>query len=325
MTTNLLPRNPNPRLNTGFYTSILNAQGRILNDVFVYKDKREGVEEKGGGWLVEVDANEIERLEKHVKRYRLRKKFEVKVVPEEEMRVWSIWGEEGDGWKAHSLGGEQTSENGGDIGCDDTRAPGMGRRLLLPGTKKPEVDMEETTLDEYTIRRYLKGVPEGQSELLREHALPQESCVDFMGGIDYDKGCYVGQELTIRTHHQGVVRKRILPVMIYGAEEKEPSKLEYILEKDLDAQNIPREISIDPFERRGRSTGKFLGGIRNIGLGLCRLDMMTAVKIPGGTGGYKEGDEFKLKWEVEGNPETVKIKAFVPAWHLTQQGKASQQ
>lgn len=290
--------------------------------MFIYKDKREGIEQKGGSWLVEVDANEIEKLEKHVKRYRLRKKFDIRVLPADEIGVWSIWGEEGGGWKSHSLGSEKTSESGGEIGCEDTRAPGMGRRLLLPGSKNPEVDMEESTQDDYTIRRYLKGVAEGQSELLREHALPQESCLDFMGAIDYDKGCYLGQELTIRTHHQGVVRKRILPVMIYGAEESEPTKLEYNPEKDVGAQDIPQEINIDPFERRGRSAGKFLGGVGNIGLGLCRLEMMTDVKIPGGTGGYKEGDEFKLKWEVEGSsPGTIKIKAFVPAWHLTQQGQ----
>jgi folate-binding protein YgfZ len=312
-------------MNTGFYTAFLNAQGRMLNDCFIYRVKREGIEEKGGGWLVEVDASEVEKLEKHIKRYRLRKKFDIRVLPEDEIGIWSIWGEESGRWKAHSLAGEKI-DVGGDIGCEDLRAPGMGRRLLLPGNKKPEVEMEESTEDSYTIRRYLKGVPEGQSELLREHALPQESCVDFMGGIDYDKGCYLGQELTIRTHHQGVVRKRILPVMVYGAEESEPTGLEYDPETASNAQNIPRETSIDPFERRGRSAGKFLGGIGNIGLGLCRLEMMTDVKIPGGTAGYKEGDEFKLKWEVEeSSPEMFKVKAFVPAWHLTQQGTASQQ
>lgn len=324
----MLPKTINTRLNTGFYTAFLNPQGRILNDVFIYKDKREGINEKGGGWLVEVDADEVERLEKHVKRYRLRKKFDVRVVPQEELGVWSIWGEEGDGWKAHSLNGELKlgTESGGDIGCDDLRAPGMGRRLILLGSKKPEVEMEASNEVSYIVRRYLKGVPEGQTELLREQALPQESCVDFMGGIDYDKGCYVGQELTIRTHHQGVVRKRVLPVMIYKVEASEPTRLEYDPEVEFGAQNIPGETSIEPFERRGRSAGKFLSGIGNIGLGLCRLEMMTDVKVKGGTGGYKEGDEFKLKWELEGSSsETVKVKAFVPSWHLTQQGTTSQQ
>ena len=46
-----------------------------------------------------------------------------------------------------------------------------------------------------------------------------------MGGIDFRKGCYVGQELTIRTHHTGVVRKRILPVVVYRHGETIPERL----------------------------------------------------------------------------------------------------
>ncbi|KUJ21953.1 Aminomethyltransferase folate-binding domain-containing protein [Mollisia scopiformis] len=315
ITANVSSSTSNPRLNTGFYAAFLNAQGRLLNDVFVFKDKREGVD----GWLVEVDGQEVERLAKHVKRYRLRSKFEVKVLSQEEMGVWSVWDEEG-GWTAHSLGGgggEGTGE-GREIGCEDLRAPGMGRRVVFPAGKRPDVEMEESDEEAYRIRRYLKGVPEGQDELIREHALPQESCADFMGGIDYRKGCYVGQELTIRTHHTGVVRKRVLPVMIYGKDETEPAWLEYDPEKDYGVEGIPRDTSIGRLEKRGRSAGKFLAGVGNIGLGLCRLETMTDVQVQGAAGGYKEGDEFKLEWEAEGSSEMVKVKAFVPSWHLKQ-------
>jgi len=278
--------------------------------------------------LIEVDAKEAEKLAKHIKRYKLRAKFEVRVLGERERSVWGVWrdgeGEEGEGkWTAHTLSSSNPASSAGPergVGCEDRRAPGMGRRLILPGDKKPEVDMDETTEDSYRIRRYLKGVPEGQDELIREHALPQESNVDFMGGIDYRKGCYVGQELTIRTHHTGVVRKRVLPIMLYGKDENIPSTLEYLPEKELGVENIPRETSIGRFEKRGRSAGKWLAGVGNVGLGLCRLEIMTDVQVQGEAGGYKEGDEFKLEWEVDGcGPETVKVKAFVPPWHLTKQ------
>jgi len=284
-----------------------------LNDVFIYPYK-EGEKE---GWLIEVDAKEAERLARHVKRYKLRAKFEVRLLGEEK-GVWSAWdGNAGGGWTAHSLSG--TKGNGeGEIGCEDKRAPGMGRRLILPGGKKPEVDGEEVDEGIYRVRRYLRGVPEGQDELLRESALPQESNVDFMGGIDYRKGCYVGQELTIRTHHTGVVRKRVLPVMFYGKDESMPTALDYNPMKDYGIEGIPVETSIGKFEKRGRSAGKFLTGVGNLGLGLCRLETMTDVQVQGEAGGFKEGDEFKLEWEVEGSgPEMVKVKAFVPSWHLT--------
>lgn len=281
--------------------------------------------------MIEVDANEAEKLAKHIRRYKLRAKFEVRLLDVGERGVWSVWDEGGEGWTAHSMGGLAASDlregnhekwKGGEVGCEDKRAPGMGRRLILEGGKKPEVESEEVAEETYRVRRYLKGVPEGQDELIREAALPQESNIDFMGGIDYRKGCYVGQELTIRTHHTGVVRKRILPIMVYGKDEKEPSVLEYEPGKDLGVaggiEDIPRETSIGRWEKRGRSAGKFLRGVGNVGLGLCRLEIMTDVLVQGEAGGYKPGDEFKIEWESEGGTENVvKVKAFVPSWHLT--------
>lgn len=288
-----------------------------MNDVFIYPD---GIEE--GNWLIEVDAKEVERLAKHIKRYKLRAKFEVRVLDVGEKAVWSLWDEGRKEWTAHSLvedGSTQKNERGGEVGCDDMRAPGMGRRLILPEDRKPEGEVEETSEESYRIRRYLKGVPEGQDELIRESALPQESNIDFMGGIDYRKGCYVGQELTIRTHHTGVVRKRVLPVMLYGVDENMPQSLKYLPGKELGAEVIPRETSIGRVEKRGRSAGKWLGGVGNIGLSLCRLEIMTDVQISGEGGGYKENDEFKLEWEGSDRQEILKVKAFVPPWHLTKQ------
>src|SRR5690606_34871018 len=69
----------------------------------------------------------------------------------------------------------------------------------------------------YHLCRYVLGLAEGQSEILRDSALPHESNLDLLGGVDFRKGCYVGQELTIRTEHRGVVRKRILPAVLYSA------------------------------------------------------------------------------------------------------------
>ncbi|PVH89628.1 Aminomethyltransferase folate-binding domain-containing protein [Cadophora sp. DSE1049] len=307
ITANLSPSPP--RTSGGFYAAFLNAQGRLLNDVFIYPYTEPGKEAgKGEGWLIEVDAKEVAVLAKHIRRYKLRAKFEVRVLDVGERGVWKSAASSGSG------GGKE-----GAISCPDKRAPGMGRRLLLPGDSKPEVDVQETTEDVYRVRRYLKGVAEGQDELVREQALPQESNVDFMGGIDYKKGCYVGQELTIRTHHRGVVRKRILPVMLYGMEESEPTALEYDAGKVLGVEGIPRETGIGRFEKRGRSAGKFLAGAGNVGLGLCRLETMTDVQVQGEAGGYKEGDEFKVEWEGEGGEEkSLKVKAFVPSWHLKQ-------
>jgi transferase CAF17, mitochondrial len=312
---------PTTQHTSGFYTAFLNAQGRVLNDVFIYPDHGSSK----WGWLIEVDAAEAEKLYKHIKRFKLRAKFDVRLVDESEMGVWSVWrgkerkdqGDSGAAWTSHTIG-ENIVPDSQEIGCADLRAPGMGRRLILPGGQKPEVEVEteESTEEVYRVRRYLKGVPEGQSEILREAALPQESNIDFMGGIDYRKGCYVGQELTIRTHHTGVIRKRILPVMIYGESEEMPKVLEY--KPDIELDRPPAETSIARFNKKGRSAGKWISGVGNIGLGLCRLEIMTSTMVQGEAGGYKEGDEFKMEWSNEsGTTKMVKVKAFVPPWHLT--------
>jgi folate-binding protein YgfZ len=329
-----------PRASTGFYAAFLNAQGRIINDVFIYANPTTG--NPGESWLVEVDANEAEKLFKHIRRYKLRSKFDVRLVPVDELAVWSIWQDDkgvgskegmsaGDAWTAHSIASSAPPPTRADsqapsqISCADTRAPGMGRRLILPSGTQPPEDSEESTEVAYRVRRYMKGVAEGQGELLRETALPQESNIDYMGGVDYRKGCYVGQELTIRTHHTGVVRKRILPLMIYGAEEAMPDSLEFRGAADGTggpAGSVPAETSIGRVEKKGRSAGKFLAGVGNVGLGLCRLEIMTDVLVQGeaSTGGDKEGVEFKLEWTLgegdESASRTVKVKAFVPSWHL---------
>lgn len=312
---------------TACYSSFLNATGRVLHDVFIYplpSNTAPSLLNSAGGkfgfvdgesWGVEVDANEAEQLFKHIKKYKLRAKFDLAL---QDVGIWNVWREEG--WKAHSMPSEipeeipSFGENG--VVCADTRAPGMGHRLLLPSGAKPEVDADESDEVVYKVRRYLKGVPEGQDEILRETALPAESNIDFMGGIDYNKGCYVGQELTIRTKHQGVVRKRILPVMVYGPEEIQPEALEWRGEGQADV--IPGETNIYGVERKGRSAGKFLSGVGNLGLGLCRLEIMTDVNvsIEGGSR-YKAGGEFKVEFGDEDEKKALKVKAFVPSWHLT--------
>jgi folate-binding protein YgfZ len=82
------------------------------------------------------------------------------------------------------------------------------------------------TPDDYTMHRMLLGVPEGFAEIIPGQALPLESCMDIHGGgecssfcadfaVDFRKGCYLGQELTVRTYHTGATRKRILPIRLF--------------------------------------------------------------------------------------------------------------
>lgn len=322
ITSSILSADGRPR-DTGFYTAFLNATGRVLYDVFIYPDSlvNGGKAGPGESFLIEVDASEAQRLAAHIKRYKLRAKFNVRLLEKDELTVWQAWDEGG----GSGLEAASQASDGSGIQMKDTRAPGLGYRLIRAGSEAPQLDLDSVSEEAYQIRRYLNGVPEGQEEIPREHSLPLDSNVDLMGGIDFRKGCYVGQELTIRTKHRGVVRKRILPCILYAPDKAMPDSLAYhpSIETssglgDLDAAMIPSDTSIGRFEKRGRSAGKWLKGVGNIGLALCRLEIMTDVVLPGETAAaaYNPEDEFIMQHKLGEDREdlSVKIKAFVPDW-----------
>lgn len=337
----------------------------------------EGVDD--AGFLIEVDADQVGALAAHLKKFKLRARVRIRVVEDGEWGVWSAWGG-GDGMRTDShhssfsssslsavdelAGAEADADGSTEIGCVDRRAPGMGHRVVLPGRTAKDTDKashrlrragEEVSVERYEVRRILHGVAEGQAEMVRETALPLESNMDYMGGIDFRKGCYVGQELTIRTRHTGVVRKRILPVLLdsrshsSGAISPPPTRLEYkpaggggVQTPSLPLPLLlpPRGANIARADGKGRSAGKWLGGVGNIGLALCRLEVMTEVppggiefKIvwePGegagaeGGKGVRRGEEDRKRTEernerldggvMSANNE-VRVTAFVPSWH----------
>ena len=312
----------------GFYSTFLNAQGRVLHDVFMYPSAhcpayRQTVTgnkeaEPTDAYLIEVDAGEVDKLVKWLKRYKLRAKVTIRRLEEEEWNIFSVWG-------SKELSFQPSSSS---ISTVDARSPTFsGQRVLLAhgsqlsdflaaASLDPE-KVPEVPLQQYTLRRYLHGIPEGPAEIIPEQALPQESNVDYMLGVDFRKGCYVGQELTIRTHHTGVVRKRILPVRLYGGNEEGekgnvPERLEYELQ-DSEALGSwgegKNQGNISRVGTKGRSAGKFLSRVGNVGLALCRLEQMV---------GDESGEtEFRVSWDKEeGLPDEkdVRVKAFLPEW-----------
>ena len=309
------------------------------------------------GYLIEVDAAEASKLFAHIRRFKLRAKVNIKLLDDGEWNSWSVWDSHAPSlpWQGGADAATSSTQRanqeesifGVGIGCMDRRAPAMGRREILPSDRSPhvtrdgdgEVSAAEASLEAYTVRRMLKGVPEGQREIWREVALPQESNIDYMGGIDYRKGCYVGQELTIRTYHTGVVRKRILPVQLYDADgEDEPKQLMHREPNITSSKSSLRTpecpalgtemttLSTGVETVRMRKAGKYLDGIGNIGLALCRLDLMTEIKLPAGAPLWRPGLRWQCTWLDEGGARhgPVGVKAFVPDWHPRGRSRVSE-
>lgn len=294
----------------GFYTAFLTAPGKVLYDAFVYpftsiSDRSEA------GFIVEVDAGQRANLLKHLKRHKLRSKVTVRTLEDGEMKPYALWRPDSR-WTPHGLGGGETPPSlTGMLQLVDGRASGLGRRVLVADgaeTTSLFTDLEKSTLEQYAVRRYVRGVPEGAAEIAPDATLPFNANLDAMAAIDFRKGCYLGQELTIRTHHTGVVRRRILPVMIYDAAANPPDKLTYSSVSKVAAPQPETEFAVEG--KRGKP-GKWIAGVGNIGLAMCRLEMMTDITVTNEASAFDDNDRFT----VEGTDgKRLGVRAFVPDW-----------
>jgi transferase CAF17, mitochondrial len=267
---------------------LIRIQGRVLFDVFIYSTDPSfvGVEplHPSPMYLIEVDRSRIFSLKWHFDRYQLRNKFRTYEIPASQVQIFSVW----PALPAHAPNAES-------VEIVDPRSPHLGTRML---TKKPP-SIEPFPMEVYDIRRTLHGVPEGAEEIIPESALPAESNLDVMSGIDFTKGCYIGQELTSRTYHTGIIRKRLLPLSLFPAngEVAEPMTLAYDSALSLD---LPPSGTSFKAEGERRSPGKFLRGWGNIGWGLVRLDNV--------------GKVLKCDWE----GGSILAKPFLPEWVETE-------
>ena len=98
-------------------------------------------------------------------------------------------------------------------GTEDPRHPLLGRRAILPFSEAEKFPADESA---YQAQRLRLGIPEGSADFIVDKLLILEGNLDYLNGVSFTKGCYVGQELTARMKHRGKVRKRLLPVQVTG-------------------------------------------------------------------------------------------------------------
>ena len=171
------------------HAALLSPQGKILFDFFLVAD--------GDGFLVDVARDKAGELAKRLGFYRLRAAVEIGEEPSCEV--------------AASWGATPTAPNGAVVYADP-RLPELGCRSLLPAMSPAEFGCEPATEQDYHAFRIGLGVPEGGRDYAFGDAFPHEALFDQLNGVDFNKGCFVGQEVVSRMEHRGTVRKRIVPV-----------------------------------------------------------------------------------------------------------------
>ncbi|KAL5211314.1 hypothetical protein ABZP36_022161 [Zizania latifolia] len=234
------------------YAALLTPQGRFLYDLFLYrpapqsqvldhtgsapqtgekpKEDRD-VEEEPGEVLADVDTAEVDELLACFKRYRLRSKVEIDDVSKDFL-CWQRFGHNVEhtgpstqepeaqsiGWgQSVDLAAESAAQGNGH-GWEwfkDPRLDCLGYRGIFPADTLPTLVESDKEADEhhYLLWRIENGVAEGSTEIPKGEAIPLEYNFAGLNAISFEKGCYIGQELIARTHHRGVIRKRLMPLM----------------------------------------------------------------------------------------------------------------
>jgi len=102
----------------------------------------------------------------------------------------------------------------------DPRLAALGVRCVLPRadlrSTLAAAGLLEAGFAAYDRRRLELGIPDGSRDLVVEKSILLEAGFDELNGVDWQKGCYIGQELTARTKYRGLIKRRLMPVKIDG-------------------------------------------------------------------------------------------------------------
>src|SRR5215469_17559918 len=192
------------------YAALLTAQGRYLHDFFM-------IEADGAIWL-DAETARLGDLKQRLSTYRLRAKATLEEKPG--LAVAVIFGE--GVLAATNLSGEPGSARalGSGVVFIDPRLVALGARCILP-----RADVRQTLRDRglceavfaaYDRLRLTLGIPDSSRDLVPEKSLLLEAGFDELNGVDWQKGCYIGQELTARTKYRGLIKRRLMPVEADG-------------------------------------------------------------------------------------------------------------
>ena len=236
------------------YGALLTPQGKFLFDFLILR--------AGDTVLLDTERARLGQLLQRLTMYRLRSKVEL----EDASARYAVAAVLGDGAaEAFELADRPGACRplGEGLVLVDPRLTRLGVRVLLAPDRiegtLAELGLARLEPDAYERWRLTLGVPDGSRDLVVERSTLLESGFEELNGVDFAKGCFVGQELTARMHYRGLVRKRLLPVVLKGP-SPEPG-------------TIIRLGELEAGEMRSSVDGQ--------GLALLRLDRIAAAEQTG--------------------------------------------
>jgi len=186
---------------TGRFGALLTPQGKIIVDFLI----TEAPSGHGGGFLIDCPRALAQALADKLNIYKLRAKVGIENLSDS-LGVLAAW----DGQPAMMP----------DLAFADPRNGALGFRILVPEELAPKVALligaEPVDSSAYDAHRIAAGVPRGGLDFIYGDAFPHETNMDRLHGVDFDKGCYVGQEVVSRMQHRGTARTRTVRVVLDG-------------------------------------------------------------------------------------------------------------
>ncbi len=256
------------------YAALLTPQGKYLFDFFIV----------GAGdalWL-DCEAARAEALARRLGIYRLRARVTITPMAD---AISVVAGFGTGAAEAVGLGGAEpgaTVALSGGFAFLDPRLPAAGIRCLLPSTDVPAFltghGFDPVRRDDFDRHRLSLGLPDGSRDLIVERSLLLECGFDELNGVNWNKGCYVGQEVTARSKHRGLIRKRLVPARITG----------------------PLPAPGTPIRQAERTVGEIRSGVDGLALALLQLDALALAQ---------DGNPDSELWAGES-----RVAADVPAW-----------
>ena len=229
------------------HAGFLTAQGKYLHDFFIAA--------LADGLVLDCEAARRDDLIRRLRVYKLRSKVDLRDAGD----ALAVFAAFGDGvFGSVDLPAERGAarEIGGGLVFVDPRLAELGVRFILPAETAAStlagLGLAEGTPEDYDAVRIPLGVPDSSRDIIVEKSTLMESGFDELNGISWDKGCYMGQELTARTKYRGLVKRRLVPVTTDG----------------------PLPPPGTPIVRNGREVGELRGGIAGHALALMRVDAL---------------------------------------------------
>jgi hypothetical protein len=236
------------------HAALLTPQGKYLHDFFIV--------DTGDALALDCERARIDDLARRLRVYKLRAGVSIDDATDR-LCVAALMGEgAARALRLDADPGCAASFDGGVVYVDPRLAE-VGVRALLPrgGAEQAleKAAFEAADGGTYDKARLLLGLPDGSRDMVVEKAALLECGFEELNGVDFEKGCFLGQELTARTKYRGLVKKRLMPVRIHGP-----------------APALGTPVTLD-----GKEAGEMRSGRDGVGLALMRLERFEQAAASG--------------------------------------------